>query len=281
MVRSPFQEITYMLKDILPLELNSDLPDKWEKIGDILIIKVPTTLIPYATQIGAAYAKILNCRSVLNELQGIIGMYRQPQVQLIFGSDHTETIHVENSIRYKLDPQQIMFSSGNMDERLRMATIADTHETVVDLFAGIGYFTLPLAVYSAPKKIVACEINPVSYHYLCDNIVLNDVTTIVEPLQGDNRVCAPQNLADRVIMGYFNDTHEFFKTAIKCLRHHTGIVHYHTLAPIEQLPETLLTKLRGITQQFDRDITLLQSKIIKSYAPGINHIVFDIQVGEP
>jgi len=33
-----------------------------------------------------------------------------------------------------------MFSSGNMDERIRMSMISDKNEVVVDLFAGIGYF---------------------------------------------------------------------------------------------------------------------------------------------
>ena len=131
-------------------------------------------------------------------------MYREPNVKIIYGNKKTETIHIENGIRYKLDPQKVMFSSGNMDERIRMAKISNPKETVVDLFAGIGYFTLPMAVYSKPKKIFACEINPVAYDYLCKNIVQNDVTSIVEPLLGDNKTTAPKNVADRIIMGYID-----------------------------------------------------------------------------
>ncbi len=58
-----------------------------------------------------------------------------------------------------------MFSSGNMNERIRMSNISKPNEVVVDLFAGIGYFTLPIAVYSKPKKIYACEKNPISYDF--------------------------------------------------------------------------------------------------------------------
>ena len=36
-----------------------------------------------------------------------------------------------------------MFSSGNTTERQRMGRLQCAGETVVDLYAGIGYYTLP------------------------------------------------------------------------------------------------------------------------------------------
>jgi hypothetical protein len=39
-----------------------------------------------------------------------------------------------------------MFSPGNISEKLRVASFDCEGETVVDLFAGIGYFTLPYLV---------------------------------------------------------------------------------------------------------------------------------------
>ena len=48
------------------------------------------------------------------------------------------------------------------------------------MFAGIGYFTIPIAVHSNVKKIYAIEINPVSYNFLCENIKLNKVETFEE-----------------------------------------------------------------------------------------------------
>lgn len=280
MIETPLNQIKKLLSNEIPSELICCLPDKWEKIGDVLTIKLNESLKIYQEKIGEKYAEILHCKTVLNDVGGISGTYREPKVGILYGSKNTETIHKENGIRYKLDLQKIMFSSGNMDERKRMANISNKNETVVDLFAGIGYFTIPMAVYSKPKKIFSCEINPIAYEYLCKNIVLNHVTSVVKPLLGDNRTTAPKNIADRVILGYINDTYRFLPTAIDCLKNNTGIIHYHDVFSNELIPEKPLKIVQEIAEKYDTKAKLLKYKYIKSYAPGVSHIVFDVKIGE-
>jgi len=279
MIETPFDQTEKILSKEIPPELLSKIPDKWEKIGDVVIIKLPKELRKYREKIGKAYAEVLRCKTALEDVSGISGIYREPNVEIIYGKKETETIHKENNIRYKLDPQKIMFSSGNMDERIRMATISNKNEIVVDLFAGIGYFTLPMAVYSKPKKIFACEINPVAYKYLCDNIVLNNVTSIVEPLLGDNKETAPKNIADRVIMGCIENTHKFLQTAIDCLKNKTGFIHYHEVCPDERFPDKPLKHIHEISDKNNRKSDILKFRHIKSYAPGVGHYVLDIKIG--
>jgi len=280
MIETPLNQIKKLLSNEIPSELICCLPDKWEKIGDVLTVKLNESLRKYQEKIGERYAEILHCKTVLNDVGGISGTYRKPKVEILYGSKNTETIHKENGIRYKLDLQKIMFSSGNMDERKRMANISNKNETVVDLFAGIGYFTIPMAVYSKPKKIFSCEINPTAYEYLCKNIVLNHVTSVVKPLLGDNRSMAPKNIADRVIMGYIDDTYRFLPTAIDRLKNGTGIIHYHDVFPNELIPEKSLKFVQEISKKYDTNAKLLKYNYIKSYAPGVSHVVFDIKIGE-
>jgi len=280
MIEKPLENIKKSLSYTVPLELINFLPEKWEKIGNILTIKLNEKLSSYREEIGKAYAEVLHCKTVLNDFGGISGIYREPNVKLLHGSKDTETVHKENGICYKLDVRKIMFSSGNMDERIRMATISNKNETVVDLFAGIGYFTLPMAVYSKPKKIYSCEINPVSYDYLCKNIVLNHVTSIVEPLLGDNRNIAPKNVAQRVIMGFFEEIEKFLPTAFDCLKNSTGIIHFHYICSNDLFPEKPLKIVEKTADKYKRNVELLTSRVIKSYAPCVSHIVLDIQVGE-
>jgi len=277
---TPFKSIKKTVSLIIPSELLHHLPCKWEKIGSVVTIKVPDELGDYKEIIGKAYAEGLGCTTTLNEKGGISGVYRKPVVEVIFGSPHTETIHTENGIRFKVDPQQIMFSSGNMAERRRMAAISQENETVVDLFAGIGYFTLPIAVYSRPRKIVACEINPVAFDYLCSNVVLNHVSSIVEPRLGDNRETAPKDCADRVILGYLHGSQDFLPVAFACLKNYSGFLHYHVLVPVELIPKQPLSHIEQVAKRFDRCVELLKVNEIKSYAPRVNHMVLDVRIME-
>lgn len=280
MVETLFKQIKDSLLKEIPLELVSKLPNKWEKIGDVVTIVLPSDLDEYKRIVGKKYAEVLNCKTVLRDIGGIRGEFRKPDVEIIYGSKNTITIHKENGVRYKLDPQRIMFSSGNMDERIRMATISSENETVVDLFAGIGYFTLPIAVYSRSKKIFACEKNKVAFDFLCQNIVLNNVTDIVETRKGDNRKVAPTNIADRVIMGYINETDKFLPTAIDCLNNNTGIIHYHNTFADEIVPKKPMKIIEKDAIKKGCKAELLKYIHVKSYAPGISHYVFDIKIGE-
>jgi tRNA wybutosine-synthesizing protein 2 len=280
MRQTPFDRIKKTLSLVLPSGEVSHLPDKWEKVGTIVTIKLPEDLRRHQETIGKAYAEELDCTTVLNDVGGISGAYREPVVEVISGSSLTETIHIENGIRFKIDPQKIMFSSGNMRERQRMATISNHHETVVDLFAGIGYFALPMAVYSKPKKVFACEINPIAYRYLCTNVVLNHVTDIVEPLLGDNRKIAPNDCADRVILGYLKEPQVFLPIGLKCLRKQSGVLHYHEVVPVESIPEIPLKHIETAAKNYHRSVELLKVNTIKSYAPRIHHVVLDVRIAE-
>ena len=278
-MNAPSDEIRKKLSDRLPSELLSFIPNKWEKLGDVVIIKLHEKTKEYNELIAEVFANVLKAKTVLWDKSGITGELREPSTEIIYGLDNCLTVHKENNIRYKLDPRKVMFSSGNMDERIRMAKISNKSEVVVDLFAGIGYFTLPIAVYSRPKKIFACEKNPVAYGFLCENISLNNVADIVEPLSGDNRVVAPKNVADRVILGYFGNTHSFLSTAFDCLKDHSGFIHYHDTFSEKAVPDDAMNYVNKVAEIYDKNIELLEYRSVKSYAPGISHYVFDIKVG--
>jgi tRNA wybutosine-synthesizing protein 2 len=277
---TPFENIKRKVSQELSSDVVGALPDKWEKIGSVVIIKISDGLHKYQQVIGKIYAEELECSTVLNDRGGISGVFREPNVEVIFGSQSTETIHKENGIRYRLDPQRIMFSSGNLKERQRMARVSNAEETIVDLFAGIGYFTIPMAVYSMPRRIVACEMNPLAYRYLCENVVLNHVSRIVEPVLGDNRQTAPRDCADRVILGYLKESYHFLPIALGCLRNNRGILHYHEVVPSRFVPEQPLRRIQEAGKRLERSVELLKTHVIKSYAPGIYHVVLDVRIFE-
>ncbi len=274
----PFDKVKIKLLNNIPEKKFKYIPTKWEKIGNVLIIKLNEELKNYKKIIGEIYADELNCKSVINDKAGIKGEFREPDCEIIYGSKNSETVHVENKVRFKTDPAKLMFSSGNMDERIFMSKINTKDEIIVDMFAGIGYFSLPIAVHSNPKKIYSCEKNPNAYHYLCQNVLLNHVTEIVDPLEGDNRKIAPENVADRVIMGYIGGTKKFLEKGIKCLKNNKGIIHFHEKYPEKIKLDTPMKMFEREAKKFSRKMNLIDIREIKSYAPKISHFVFDCEI---
>lgn len=270
--RPPQERIAELLD--LPDHLKAMLPEKYERLGHVLVIRLPSDLVPYKHDIAKAYAKVLKAGAVLLEKGIIHGTERLPDVELLFGTE-TETTHLESGIRYRLDPARVMFSSGNFDEKRRMASLDCRGETVVDMFAGIGYFTIPLAAKARASKVIACEINPVSVGYLKENAVLNGVEDKVEVFHGDNRDLPGERFADRVVMGYVNITWQFLPKAFSLVKK-GGIIHYQDTCSIDRIPEGLLENLRKGCG--GREYQVLGVREVKAYAPSISHMVVDVRV---
>jgi tRNA wybutosine-synthesizing protein 2 len=269
---SPYEQVRGILS--LPRELDVQLPQKWEIFGDVLVLRLPEGLIERRREVARAYAKVLHARTVCLERGIIEGVYRTPNVEVIWG-DGTETVHRENRILYKFDVAKVMYSSGNFPEKKRMSEMNCRGETVVDMFAGIGYFTLPLAVHARAERVVACEINPVAFSYLKENVAINLVEDKVDPILGDNRDLQGKGLADRVLMGYVGTTHEFLPKAFELVKP-GGVIHYHETCPIDEWPQRPFQRIAEAAGT--RRFQIGYKGEVKSFAPSVSHYVVDVMV---
>jgi tRNA wybutosine-synthesizing protein 2 len=267
-------------KDILAVNLNiknSELfPAGYQHIGNICIISLNKKLNKYKKQIGKIILKNFKFKSVLNRKSGIKGQKRLPLMEIIAGSRKTETIHNEAGIKYKLDPRKVMFSKGNMNERHRIAKLIRKDELIVDMFAGIGYFTIPMAKENKAKMIYACEINPISYKYLNENIKLNKINK--DRIQTFNADCrkvikklAGQGIkADRILMGLLPSPKAYLKDAKKISKKGT-IIHYEA---VSDNPKKLIKEIKD---KFSH-IRILKIVRVKSYGPRVWHFTIDIKL---
>ncbi|VVB94624.1 tRNA(Phe) (4-demethylwyosine(37)-C(7)) aminocarboxypropyltransferase [uncultured archaeon] len=249
------------------------LPSGWQVLGDIVIVTVRAELEHRKAEIGEALLSLYpGCRTVLLD-RGITGRMRQPVREIIAG-ENTETIHRENGCFFKLDAMRIMFSGGNLAEKKRMSRLGKG-EVVVDMFAGIGYFSIPMAVHSKPRKIFAIEINPEAFGYLEENIRLNRVGDKIEPVAGDCSKVAPRGIADRVLMGYL-DAHPYLEHGIRALLP-GGIIHYHEAVP-EAVESRPVERVIAASGKLGRNAEIIEVRRIKKYSPGVWHVVVDAKV---
>jgi tRNA wybutosine-synthesizing protein 2 len=250
------------------------LPRGWQILGDIIIVTLDEKLMDRKAQVGKALiSHYPGCKTVLLD-RGISGQMRQPDREIIAGEDTTETIHKENGCLFKLDAMKVMFSQGNLAEKKRMSKLGND-ETVVDMFTGIGYFSIPMAVHAKPKKIISIEINPVSFGYLKENIALNRVGDIIEPIVGDCSKVTPRRIANRVIMGYL-DGQDYLETGINALLP-AGILHYHEAVP-EAIESRPVDRIIEVCRKIGRNVEITGRRRIKKYAPGVWHVVVDANV---
>ncbi|MCX6694306.1 MAG: SAM-dependent methyltransferase [Methanomicrobiales archaeon] len=154
-------------------------------------------------------------------MRGVRGPMRLPDAEVIYGSSG-EVCHREGGVSFRFDPMAVMFAQGNYTEKVRVATSVGPGERVADMFAGIGYFTIPVALHGG--TVHAMEINPGAYQYLLTNISENGVASRVNPACGDCRDLLI-GVYDRIIMGHF-DAHSMLADALAHVRP-GSILHLH------------------------------------------------------
>ena len=198
-------------------------------------------------------------------VQGITGTERSPRAELVWGRAG-EVRHREHGCTFVLDPEQVMYAMGNLSERHRVVGLAGAgagRERVADLFAGIGYFTIPLA--KAGSEVHAMEISPVAFGFLTRNIRENYVSGRVHAEQGDCRDLL-NGTYDRFIMGHF-DSPGYLPDALAHARR-GSVIHLHTLSDVTG---QIVSEAREAG--FEARIS---TRRVKSYAPHTWHMVQDV-----
>lgn len=252
------------------------VPRRWDRLGDVIVLRPPRPISEAPLrQIAAAFAHVLGAKAVVEE-RAITGPQRVPSVRLLWGRD-TRTVHVEGGIAYALDPATVMFSSGNLRERMTLPRRVLPGEVVVDLFAGIGYFSIPIAIRARPSRVIACEENPVAFRFLQENIRRNRAWT-VEPRLGDCDEVAPEGIADRVVMGLLRSG-PYLRTAMRALRPEGGEVHYHEVVPSEAVGTRLTSRVEEAARKSGRTVVASSPRIVKSVAPRVLHAAVDARIG--
>ncbi len=267
------------LNEFIKKEIGVNIPRRYQTIGNIILIKlIPENDKGTCEKISEVIMKKIKRIKTVCFIEGVEGELRVPKIKYTFG-DGTETIHKENGILYKLDVSKIMFSKGNLSERKRLLNEIGKNEIVLDMFAGIGYFSLGIAKHHPDVKIYSIEKNPTAFKYLNENIELNGIHNIIS-IMGDNR---DENLmknipkVDRILMGYFPNTENFLPTALQYIKN-GGVIHFHNTYREDELWKFAEDQVKGIINNYNFKPKIILEKKVKSFAPKIYHIVMDVKV---
>lgn len=307
------------------LALAEGLPRKWEKLGDVALFAsaasqhdifacaqaggggVAGDAADARTVVDSASSRVLDARAASEALRAcaaIIGVSRIGVQAPVEPSEHRKSRalllwpeaaepsgwvrHRENGITYAFDVTRNMFASGNGTERMRAGRLCTPGETVVDLYAGIGYFTLPYLVHGRAAHVHACEWDEDALLALRSSLEANGVASRCTVHPGDNADALPsfRAQADRISLGLIPSSEKAWPLAVAALKPAGGWLHVHAnVGTADGARDAwcahLVSSLRRHAAAAGREwacVDVVHVERVKSYAPKIEHVVADVQI---
>ncbi len=281
-------------KDRLKIALNSELtqeeldklPRGFQMISKIILLKLLSELYEKRFIIAKKCLELYpKMESVYYYGGKITGQFRIPEkIEFLAGKDNPVVVHKEHKVMYKFDITKIMFSKGNLNERKKLATLVKPGEIIIDMFAGIGYFSLPIGIHSEAKIIYSIELNPVAFEYLKENVKLNHLEFKIIPIFGNCKEKVKELdengiAADRIIMAVFPAPKDFISSALLCVKDSGTFIHYEGVIEKDNYLE-IYDEFDKVAQQNGYQCELIEHRVVKSYGPRLYHIVVDILVNK-
>ena len=265
------------------------IPTKWERLDDLILFPKEAFTQPIWGEIiqdkndfFEQIATVLQGRRVGRQQPIANDTIRSSQMELLLGDSGWVEIK-DNGLFYGFDACKVMYSSGNVTERHRMGSLNVEGEIIVDAFAGIGYYSLPLLVHGKATHVHACELNPESIKALNWAAEKNDVSQSITIHKGDNQSTLPslRGIADRVLLGLLPSSEAAWKPAISTLKEQGGNLHIHMNVEEEHIEkwvkdtiQTCLDYAQDNGRNWHCNYHHLEK--VKWYAPRVRHVVLDV-----
>ena len=273
------------------IELLSELPTKWEKLGNLILLPENAfssekwiSMISQENQLSLweCVAEALKVERIGKQKQISDDIIRSSQAQLLLG-DSSWVELLDFGVKLGFDACKVMYSSGNVTERHRIGNMDLKGETIIDCYAGIGYYTLPMLVRGGAELVHACELNQHSISALQWGAKANNVAQRLIIHKGDNALTMPklEGIADRCHLGLLPSSQSVWRLAIACLKQNGGVLHIHMNVEeekIEQWIDSTISLLQQYVGELKRNYILEVKHLekVKWFSPRVRHVVLDV-----
>ena len=276
--------MTKMLKkalaSILTENESQQLISAFDQIGSIIIVRIPDSLISKKKIIGETLLEqVKTTKSVFFQSSPVEGDFRTRNLELLAGDDKTETEYKESGCRFIVDVEKTFFSPRLSTERERISNLVSDNETIVNMFGGIGMFS----ILSAKKKsctVYNIDINPDASTLCEENTRLNKLKGNVISLNGDASDIIKkelQNSANRVLMLLPERSDEFLDSAISSLKTN-GIIHYYSHIHADKKQDAAKLSEAHFLKTNTTHSKILNSKIVRPIGPRFYQTVVDAAI---
>ncbi len=270
------------LESILSPKESEELISAFDQIGEIIIVRIPDSLLPKKNIIGEALLKDVKIvRSVFYQASAVEGDFRTRNLEVIAGEDNTETEYREFGCKFIVDVQNAFFSPRLSTERDRIANLIQEGEVMTNMFAGVGMFSI-IAAKKKKCEVYSLDINPVASNLCERNIKLNKLAGEVISINGDARLIINEQLenkSDRTLMLLPERSDEFLESAIKTTKN-GGIIHYYSHIHADKKSDAGKLSEEHYLQVSPVKSEILGSKIVRPVGPRYYQTVVDVRISK-
>ncbi|MEM2463689.1 MAG: class I SAM-dependent methyltransferase family protein [Candidatus Bathyarchaeia archaeon] len=277
------RRLKMLLAGALPPKELSTIYNSYDIVGDIAIIRLREASKKHSQMIAETIMSVhKNVKTVLAQIGPVHGDFRLRNLEYITGENKTRTIHKESGCIFAVDLETCYFSPRLSYERMRIAKLVKKGETIINMFAGVGCFSIVIAKHSGAAKTYSIDINPEAVQFMKENIRLNKVHGKVIPIEGDAKDVIQQRLrgvADRVLMPLPEKALEYLPYALLALKNEAGWVHLYAFEhankqenPVEKTKAKVSDQLRGLGITFEIPF----GRVVRTTGPNWYQTVVDI-----
>ena len=271
-----------VLQDVLSEEENEQLISAFDQIGDIIIVRIPDSLISKKQIIGKTLLEqVSTANSVFYQSSPVEGDFRTRQLEVIAGEDKTQTEYKENGCRFIVDVEKAFFSPRLSTERERIAGLVKDGEVIVNMFGGVGMFSL-LAAKDTACTVYNIDINPVAAQLCKENAQINKLKGKVISLKGDATKVIEEQLtgkADRVLMLLPERSDEFLDSALNCLKDN-GTIHYYSHMHADRKQDAPRLSEEHFTSVNKTNAEIITSRNVRPVGPRFYQTVVDVKISK-
>ncbi|WP_321418227.1 class I SAM-dependent methyltransferase family protein [uncultured Methanomethylovorans sp.] len=249
---------------------------RYEVIGNIALLESDEGDLETT---AAALLKVQpHLHTVLSALSPVEGEFRTRRFTFVKGENTTQTVHREYSCKYAIDMEKAYFTPRLATERSRILEQVKDGEVIVDMFAGVGPFSILIAKGRPSCRVVAIDKNPEAVKFLRHNIELNAVSN-VEAVEGDAKEEAQRyiGVADHIIMNLPHTAQEFLGAAIVIAKPGT-VIHYYDITPESDLYSTSLGHIESAASKAGFAVELIGTRIVRSYSPHQFNVCIEVKL---
>lgn len=268
------------LEDVLTETESEELISAFDQIGDIIIVRIPDSLLSKKKVIGETlFNKVKIAKSVFYQASDVAGDFRTRKLELLAGEASTQTEYKEHGCRFLVDVEKAFFSPRLSTERERIADHTQDGEVVVNMFAGVGMFSI-MAARSKKCTVYSIDINPTASDLCEKNIKLNKMRGEVISMNGDAKKIISEQLqgkADRTLMLLPERSDEFLNAAISATKSN-GIIHYYSHIHADKKQDAGKLSEGHYLQVTPVESEILYSKIVRPIGPRYYQTVVDVRI---